>query len=196
VKHLGYLFRPFLCLHRLRGAIRGARLRRGRVKRIWGDGHSLVLCYPFLEMAESKRRMLLERRTVVDCPFQRSAKSGFHNELWNVLGLQTATYNGRAGRPLRTSPVPFLPKAGLELMLKEPLLMLVEFRKMFGSAVVSTRVGLPTLSNWRSFVFSRFHMALSSSSRSQRSYRIEGSRESSSRSDERMARRRKRARGR
>ena len=77
-------------------------------------------------------------------------------------GFEIQTYNGRAGKPFRTSPVPFLPKAGRELMLKEPLSTLVELRKISGSAVVSTRVGLPTaLSNWRSFVFSRFHMALS-----------------------------------
>jgi len=41
--------------------------------------------------------------------------------------------------------VPFLPNAGLELILKEPLLILVEFRKMFWSAVVSISVGLPTI---------------------------------------------------
>ena len=34
-------------------------------------------------------------------------------------------YNGSAGNSLSTSSVPFLPKAGRELILKDPLLILV-----------------------------------------------------------------------
>ncbi len=60
-------------------------------------------------------------------------------------------YNGRAGNSLRTSSVPFLPKAGLELILKDPLLMLV-LVGVWGD-------GGPTVgSGGRSLVFIRFHI--------------------------------------
>ena len=63
-------------------------------------------------------------------PIPEICKELLNNELLNVVSVEIETHKGKAGRPLRTSPVPFLPKAGLELMLKDPLLMSVEFRKI------------------------------------------------------------------
>lgn len=39
-----------------------------------------------------------------------------------VGGIDREAYKGSAGRPFNTSPVPFLPNAGLALRLNEPLL--------------------------------------------------------------------------
>ena len=60
-------------------------------------------------------------------------------------------YNGRAGNSLRTSSVPFLPKAGLELILRDPLLMLV-LVGVWGEG------GPTVVPGGRSLVFIRFHI--------------------------------------
>ena len=67
-------------------------------------------------------------------------------------------YNGSAGNSLRTSSVPFLPKAGLELILKDPLLMLVVLIWWLLLVGVWGEGGHTVGSGGRSFVFIRFHI--------------------------------------
>ena len=65
-------------------------------------------------------------------------------------------YNGRSGRPFRTSADSLVPNAGRALMLKSPLFRLVVRRCGFSSTVGSIKVGLSAfLLGWR---VERFHM--------------------------------------
>lgn len=67
-------------------------------------------------------------------------------------------YNGSAGNSLSTSSVPFLPKAGLELILKDPLLMLVVLILWLVLVGVWGEGGHTAGSGGRSLVFIRFHI--------------------------------------
>ena len=65
-------------------------------------------------------------------------------------------YKGKSGRSFTISAVPFLPNAGLALILNSPLLRLVNASTVLSSSVVSTSVGLPiALSEGR---LNRFHI--------------------------------------
>ena len=73
-----------------------------------------------------------------------------------VRVLNELAYKGRAGRSFTTSLVPFLPNAGLALILNCPLWRLVKPSTVLSSSVVSTSVGLPiALSVGR---LNRFHI--------------------------------------
>ena len=67
-------------------------------------------------------------------------------------------YNGSAGNSLSTSSVPFLPKAGLELILKDPLLIWVVLILWLVFVGVWGEGGHTAGSGGRSLVFIRFHI--------------------------------------
>ena len=72
------------------------------------------------------------------------------------MATNELAYKGNSGRSFTTSSVPFLPNAGLALILNSPFLRLVKPSIVLSSSVVSTSVGLPiALSEGR---LNRFHI--------------------------------------